>query len=389
MGARFIPHRDRGHLRKRYQVLQRRVKATVGRTNRQDFLRIPKWPASPSASKSSPLSTSSSPGSPTRSPRPRPLRGKVGKSSPHRKLPARQVFTTSKEDTDAAAILAGARSQTPKRPLKSSEASRRSPSDTLDEDESEVANAMSQLSKSPAKPPLHPGAPEATNMSTFLEEPSGLSVFANAAFSPEKKTRPAQSLMAGVLERSKRGSGGNMAPPLPSTDAIAFPRTPSRKPSNDSTEPMPGTTPLSLNASPGDLSSWKGANDGSTIGANTIDTLSGVGDSRMIHSGATGSLDGYNYRDVFHRSPHGSLEGSGDHSNGYESVFGPGSTSNTSASATGLGNESLENDAISALSRLSNSPAKRPNAKRKAEDTDSSSRKKSLFATVVGEKAGK
>jgi len=32
IGARLIPHRDRGHLRKRYQVLERRVKATVSRT---------------------------------------------------------------------------------------------------------------------------------------------------------------------------------------------------------------------------------------------------------------------------------------------------------------------------------------------------------------------
>ena len=32
LGARLIPHRDRGHLRKRYQVLERRVKATVARS---------------------------------------------------------------------------------------------------------------------------------------------------------------------------------------------------------------------------------------------------------------------------------------------------------------------------------------------------------------------
>jgi len=31
LGARLIPHRDRGHLRKRYQVLERRVKATITR----------------------------------------------------------------------------------------------------------------------------------------------------------------------------------------------------------------------------------------------------------------------------------------------------------------------------------------------------------------------
>jgi hypothetical protein len=35
LGARLIPHRDRGHLRKRYQVLERRVKATVTRGQKQ------------------------------------------------------------------------------------------------------------------------------------------------------------------------------------------------------------------------------------------------------------------------------------------------------------------------------------------------------------------
>ena len=35
ISTRFIPHRDRGHLRKRYQVLERRVKATVTRAQRE------------------------------------------------------------------------------------------------------------------------------------------------------------------------------------------------------------------------------------------------------------------------------------------------------------------------------------------------------------------
>lgn len=34
LSTRLVPHRDRGHLRKRYQVLERRVKATVARTKR-------------------------------------------------------------------------------------------------------------------------------------------------------------------------------------------------------------------------------------------------------------------------------------------------------------------------------------------------------------------
>ena len=35
LGARLVPHRDRGHLRKRYQVLQRRVKTAVSRSSKQ------------------------------------------------------------------------------------------------------------------------------------------------------------------------------------------------------------------------------------------------------------------------------------------------------------------------------------------------------------------
>jgi hypothetical protein len=37
LGARLIPHRDRGHLRKRYQVLERRVKATVTRSTKMEI----------------------------------------------------------------------------------------------------------------------------------------------------------------------------------------------------------------------------------------------------------------------------------------------------------------------------------------------------------------
>jgi hypothetical protein len=35
LSTRLVPHRDRGHLRKRYQVLERRVKATVTRANKE------------------------------------------------------------------------------------------------------------------------------------------------------------------------------------------------------------------------------------------------------------------------------------------------------------------------------------------------------------------
>jgi hypothetical protein len=35
LSTRLMPHRDRGHLRKRYQVLERRVKATVTRAQKE------------------------------------------------------------------------------------------------------------------------------------------------------------------------------------------------------------------------------------------------------------------------------------------------------------------------------------------------------------------
>ena len=40
--ARYIPHRDRGHLRKRYQVLERRIKATAGRIKKHEKLMLTK-----------------------------------------------------------------------------------------------------------------------------------------------------------------------------------------------------------------------------------------------------------------------------------------------------------------------------------------------------------
>ncbi|KAL3931505.1 MAG: hypothetical protein SGBAC_011274, partial [Bacillariaceae sp.] len=40
LGARLIPHRDRGHLRKRYQVLERRVKATVARNSKSEGISL-------------------------------------------------------------------------------------------------------------------------------------------------------------------------------------------------------------------------------------------------------------------------------------------------------------------------------------------------------------
>jgi hypothetical protein len=64
LGARLIPHRDRGHLRKRYQVLERRVKATVARSSKggTSCVKQSKWQGAvrkantPAVSLKSPLS---------------------------------------------------------------------------------------------------------------------------------------------------------------------------------------------------------------------------------------------------------------------------------------------------------------------------------------------
>jgi hypothetical protein len=42
LSNRIIPHRDRGHLRKRYQVLERRIKATVTRSKRSEAIMLPR-----------------------------------------------------------------------------------------------------------------------------------------------------------------------------------------------------------------------------------------------------------------------------------------------------------------------------------------------------------
>ena len=65
LSTRLIPHRDRGHLRKRYQVLERRVKATVTRSKRGDV------PALRAASTTTAAATAKSPGKSPRQQSPR------------------------------------------------------------------------------------------------------------------------------------------------------------------------------------------------------------------------------------------------------------------------------------------------------------------------------
>ena len=48
--ARYIPHRDRGHLRKRYQVLERRIKATAGRIKKHEKMMTTKIRSPPQPS---------------------------------------------------------------------------------------------------------------------------------------------------------------------------------------------------------------------------------------------------------------------------------------------------------------------------------------------------
>lgn len=62
LGARLIPHRDRGHLRKRYQVLERRVKATVSRSSKggNSNVKQSKWQGPPRKASSPAASVKSS-----------------------------------------------------------------------------------------------------------------------------------------------------------------------------------------------------------------------------------------------------------------------------------------------------------------------------------------
>ena len=82
LGARLIPHRDRGHLRKRYQVLERRVKATITRGYKQAAKvakqnALKKQPQVPTLYSTS--RTTSMTGNPTKSSRSKVLARAVGR----------------------------------------------------------------------------------------------------------------------------------------------------------------------------------------------------------------------------------------------------------------------------------------------------------------------
>lgn len=61
LGARLLPHRDRGHLRKRYQVLERRVKATVVRSSKSGALAAKARPTTASSKTGAKTTTRRSP----------------------------------------------------------------------------------------------------------------------------------------------------------------------------------------------------------------------------------------------------------------------------------------------------------------------------------------
>jgi hypothetical protein len=99
LGARLIPHRDRGHLRKRYQVLERRVKATVARSSKggTSCVKQSKWQGpvrkanAPAVSLKSPLSN---------------VAVKTAKKGASRKLSAAQLKAPPMSIEKAAASLA-------------------------------------------------------------------------------------------------------------------------------------------------------------------------------------------------------------------------------------------------------------------------------------------
>ena len=100
LGARLIPHRDRGHLRKRYQVLERRVKATIMRSTKTEIPKA-KW-THPPHRKSPPSSKQA-----VRSVKPFETRAPAKKASPIRKPESAPPMSIEK----AAASLAFLRPQ--------------------------------------------------------------------------------------------------------------------------------------------------------------------------------------------------------------------------------------------------------------------------------------
>lgn len=81
LGARLIPHRDRGHLRKRYQVLERRVKATVARTSKLDSIGQKSQRFQPASRKGN-TNTAQTKQAVPRGPRPGPSRSGSKKATP-------------------------------------------------------------------------------------------------------------------------------------------------------------------------------------------------------------------------------------------------------------------------------------------------------------------
>jgi hypothetical protein len=418
LGARLIPHRDRGHLRKRYQVLERRVKATVLRANKHDNLKVPTWTASPAkpVRSSGDLQPYNSRASGIPPPPPVPSRT----TAPSKKRTANQSVN------HAAAILASARSapaaNVPQQVHSPIEENSRlafeqlvngSTDDwsrmtgILETDESEVANAIvNQLAKSPAKPSIHNKFEEAAQSSQLNSEAESraLSLLADT-FSPRKRTKASQddeqatqsvSFLAGVLEHAQHSevSQGNntndakMKPPLPvySPSKGSVERrslsTPIRKEGRSTIYSTSGT-PVGLSPgfrSPTGNSNWKLGSP--VLESITMESFPAGMASRMTHEEGHGhSMDGYDLNKMFEHS----IEAGGEAMH----VAAHDVNSNLSGMKA-IETEALE--AISALNSLSNSPAKtflrRANSQESSNETGRNSNgglRRSLFANVVGD----
>lgn len=256
IAVRLFPHRDRGHLRKRYQVLERRIKNAVQRNNKSLLAR-------------------------------------------------KQAMRVSRGSVNhAAAILASARQQSPEQPLVLGVPdSSRAAVETLadgdttqwsaklqellhDNTENMVASTLAmELSKSPSK--MAAALADESTQDSFAgmnmnEDPSGFSMLKSAMSGTPSRaawadsrasSKPAGSLFAGVVERTWQGPAARaqtkteratqavvpsqMKPPPPTVPAASMESPQKQNPSHSllqapmtplqpSAPPMPGMTPIPL-----------------------------------------------------------------------------------------------------------------------------------------------
>lgn len=419
--ARLLPHRDRGHIRKRYQVLERRIKGTVQRANKAEPIKVPKqnvpipyhvhascyaksndpytqmtMPAIKSTSEPN-FGKSSDPASKSISTVKYPPYGNTSSGHYPPLAPGPMSKTTSYPFYPGNSQSSATYPPRPKGDQLTEENSRlmfeKLVQETSDDwsqmsrvkemikdgNENEVANAIvEKLAKSPGKRPHSNIAPDFKWQDPFIEHQEDVT------------TRDAVGFLAEVLERSR--DSGNLKRKIPESRpsaneassqrkkvSIAEERldTPARKPGrffySTSGTPIGVSPSFHTRAVLNGSVSLASPNMGSIIHKDL-----GEGMSNMLHGSPPGrTMDGFDFQSDFAET-HGT----------------PSPPKASNAPLLLDGSTLLENDleAASALNSLSTSPAQSLFGKRgelvssqeSSEEDHAKQPRKSLFAQVVG-----